>query len=111
MQATTPLAAALPRQSESKRSHRQSAPGQRATPNPLGRLDHLVEATIGADMRLIYGMLVPMLMVFALIVPMVLAPSYWLVGLVLMFELCCLAFIVTKLLAMLDEPEGDGSTG
>jgi hypothetical protein len=71
--------------------------------NPLRRLDRSVEALLGADLRLIYGMAAPMLLVIAVILALAVTPSYWLVGATLVLELSCLAFVVTKLLAMLDE--------
>lgn len=75
--------------------------------NPLHHLDGTLESLFGTDLRLIYGMAAPMLLVIAVIMALVLTPSYWLVGATVVLELCCLAFVVTKLLAMLDETDSE----
>jgi hypothetical protein len=82
-----------------------------AQPNPLQRLDATVEHAIAADMRLLYGMLVPMLFVCGVILLLVLNPSEWLVAAAVAAELLCLTLIVTKILAMLAETDTPDPAG
>jgi hypothetical protein len=63
---------------------------------------------LGADMRLIYGMLVPILMVCGLIIVLAFSPSAWLVGLIVLFELLGLALVVYGFMVMMrDDAEDD----
>ncbi len=80
---------------------------KRAVPDPLHGLDREVERDLGADMRLLYGMLVPILAVCGLIVWLVFARSYWVVAAAVVLELAALGLIVVKLMAMLAEGEAD----
>lgn len=75
------------------------------TADPLHDLDVAIESTLGADLRLIYGMLVPVLLIVGLIIALVVERSYWLVAAALIPEIACLGFIVMKIMAMLDEPD------
>ncbi len=77
--------------------------------DPLHGLDTAVESAVGADMRLLYGFLAPILFVCGMIIVLALAPSYWLVAAALAPEVALLFFIVTKIMAMLNEPE-EGET-
>lgn len=80
--------------------------------DPLHDLDVAVESAVGADLRLLYGMLVPVLLVVGLILALVIGRTYWLVAAALIPEIALLLFIVVKILAMLDEPDPDrASTG
>lgn len=75
--------------------------------DPLHRLDQTLASWLDVDLRLIYGMGVPVVCVVAAMVAMFLHPTYVLVGAVLALELLCLSLVVTKLLAMLNEPNDD----
>lgn len=104
MQSTAPITAVPQRASNSPRSPRQI---RRGPLNPMHHLDQLIDSVIGADMRLIYGMAVPMLLVCGVILALVTSPSYWLVAAAIVAELCCLSLIVTKLMAMLGETDDE----
>lgn len=71
--------------------------------------DSSVERVLGADMRLVYGILVPILMVVGLIIVLALQPTAWLVGAILVIEVAALATVVTGLLGMMttDDDEED----
>jgi hypothetical protein len=94
-------------------SHVRTRPAtvERATPTrprsaePLHHLDLAVAGFLGADIRLIYGLAVPVLLVVAAMLPMFFRPSYWLVGALMVLVVCCVAFIVTKVMAILDAPD------
>jgi hypothetical protein len=73
----------------------------------FGGLDRSVERVLGADMRLIYGMTAPILMVIGLIIVLALLPATWLVITILVFELAMLAIVVGGLMTMLGENEED----
>lgn len=77
-------------------------------PNAFRAFDASVERVLGADMRLIYGMLVPILMVCGLIIVLAFSPSAWLVGLILLFELLGLALVVYGFIVLIrDDDEHD----
>jgi hypothetical protein len=63
---------------------------------------------LGADMRLVYGILVPVLLVVGLIVLLALKPVTWLLVAIVVVEVGALAVVVTGLLGMMsgnsDEP-------
>lgn len=82
-------------------SHAPAQPSR----NPLARFDGLLDRMIGCDMRLIYGVGMPMLLVCAVIVALAFSPSVWLVAVTIILEFACLGFIVMKLMAMLGEGE------
>lgn len=69
--------------------------------------DAAAERTLGVDMRMIYGMLIPILMVCGLIVLLALKPETWLVIAVLLLECAALGVVVTGFLGMLNEDEDD----
>jgi hypothetical protein len=73
--------------------------------DPLGGLDRRLQSWLGVDLRLIYGTGVPMVCVVAATIAMFKHPTYVLVGSILVFELLCLALVLTKVFAMLDEPD------
>ena len=79
--------------------------------DPLHGLDVAVESAVGADVRLLYGFLVPILLVCGLIIVLALSPSYWLVAAALVPEIALLFFMVTKILAMLNEPDRSETSG
>jgi hypothetical protein len=76
---------------------------------PLRRLDVAVETALGADLRMLYGLGFPVLFIVALMIPMFLAPSYWLDGAVLAMTVVVMGFVVVKFLKMLDEAPVDAS--
>ena len=69
--------------------------------------DAAAERALGSDMRMIYGMLIPILMVCGLIVLLALKPETWLVIAVLVLECAALGVVVTGFLGMLNEDEDD----
>lgn len=77
--------------------------------DPLAGLDRWIEKVIGADFKLIYGVLMPMLLICGVILAIVFTQSVWVVAVTLVLELAFLAFIVVKLMAMLGEGEHEGS--
>lgn len=77
-------------------------------PHAFRGFDQSVERTVGADMRLLYGMLVPILMICGVIVVLALSPATWLVVIVMVLELAALAVVGYGLAGMLNEPSEDG---
>ncbi len=67
--------------------------------------DATVERSLGVDVRLLYGMAVPILMVCGLIVLLALKPETWVVIAVLVLEVCALGVVITGFLAMLNEDD------
>lgn len=63
-----------------------------------------VEHLLGADMRLIYGMAVPILIVCGLIVILALSPAVWLVAAILALELAVLSVVIYGFV-LLNEPD------
>ncbi len=86
-------------------AHRIPRPRAPRHPDPLHGLDTSVESALGVDLRLLYGMLVPVLLIVGLIIALVLVRSYWLVAAALVPEIACLGLIVVKTMAMIDEPD------
>ena len=74
----------------------------------LTRLDAVLEDRLGADLRLIYGLAVPVLVLLALMIPMFAFPSYWLDGAVFVCVVGAAGVIVMQVMAMLAEP-ADGA--
>ncbi len=72
--------------------------------NPFKGFDDSVERTLGADMRLIYGFAVPILMVVGLIVVLALSPATWLVITIVVIEVAALGVVLTGFIGMLNEP-------
>jgi hypothetical protein len=75
-------------------------------PNEPNFDDH-VERAIGADMRLIYGIGVPVLAVTALIIVMALSKTAWVDGVVLVAAVAALGLVVWGFMRMMrdDGPE------
>jgi len=71
--------------------------------------DTSVERTIGVDMRLLYGMLIPILMICGLIVLLALSPQTWLVIAVLLLEVAALGVVITGFVGMLND-DGEEDT-
>jgi hypothetical protein len=75
-------------------------------PEPVFRgFEKSVERTLGADMRLIYGFAVPMLMVIGLIIVLALSPTTWLVVTILILELAALGIVLTGFIGVLSDDE------
>jgi hypothetical protein len=85
-------------------SHDRS--GRSATLNPFARLDLSIERMLGTDFKIIYGVLVPMLVVCGVIILLAFHPAVWLVAVTLILEMALLALVVIKLLAMLGDDDG-----
>ena len=69
--------------------------------------DSSIERLLGADMRLIYGMAAPILMIIGLIVVLGLSPAPWLVAAILVIEIGGLGVVVAGLLEMLNDEDED----
>lgn len=69
--------------------------------------DSSVERVLGADMRLLYGILAPIVMVVGLIVVLALRPATWLVAAVVVVEIAALATVVVGLLGMMSTDDDD----
>jgi hypothetical protein len=76
-------------------------------PNAFRGFDQSVERALGADMRLLYGMLVPILMICGVIIVLALTPAIWLVAIILVLEIGALAVVGYGLAGMLNEPSDD----
>ena len=108
MQATAPIHAFA------RKHHLSSSPPREPKPrtrlDPLHGVDQAIGSVIDADLRLLYGMLVPIAIVFGLIIWSFLSQSYWLVGVSVAVEFSMIVLIVVKVLAMLDEPDAQEQT-
>ena len=60
---------------------------------------------LGADLRLLYGIAVPILMVLGLILVLALNPVKWVVAVIVVCEIGGLALIVTGLYAMMSDDD------
>ena len=80
-------------------------------PNAFRGFDQSVERAIGADMRLLYGMLVPIWMICGVIIVLALSPATWLVAIILVLEIGALAVVGYGLAGMLNEPPDDREDG
>jgi hypothetical protein len=81
-------------------------------PNAFRGFDESVERAVGADMRLLYGLLVPILMIWGVIVVLALTPAVWLVASIVVLELAALAVVGYGLAGMLNEaPDNDSDDG
>ena len=81
---------------------------ERSHTNParvFHEFDATVERSLGVDARLLYGMLIPILMVCGLIILLALNPETWLVIAVVLFEAAALGVVITGFLAMLGEDD------
>jgi hypothetical protein len=84
-----------------------------ATPDPhhhenaFRGFDESAERVLGADMRLIYGMAAPILMIVGLIVILALSPGVWLLATIMLLELALLGVVVYGFTGLLNEPENE----
>ncbi len=74
------------------------APIFRGFDNALGRF-------LGADMRLLYGMAGPISGIVALLIALAFYPHVWLVGVILVCEVVCLAIVVKAFMEMMDSED------
>jgi hypothetical protein len=65
--------------------------------------DRSVERVLGVDVRLLYGMVVPILMISGLIVLLALSPQTWLQIAVLLLELAALGVVLTGFVGILND--------
>lgn len=77
--------------------------------NPFRGFDESVERLLGADMRLIYGFAIPILMVVGLIVILALSPATWLVIAIVVMEVAAMGVVLTGFIGMLNEPDDEGA--
>jgi len=75
--------------------------------NPFRGFDDSVERTVGADMRLIYGLGAPILLVLGVIVILAVSPATWLVVAIVLIEIAALAIVLTGFMGMLNQPDED----
>ena len=81
---------------------------ERSHTNParvFHEFDATIERSLGVDARLLYGMLIPILMVCGLIILLALNPETWLVIAVVLFEAAALGVVITGFLSMLGEDD------
>jgi hypothetical protein len=69
--------------------------------------DESVAQMLGTDMRLLYGMLVPILMIVGLVIMLTQYLAAWLVGAIVIVEIGGLALVVTAILEMMSDDESD----
>ncbi|HET9102529.1 MAG TPA: hypothetical protein VFN55_04190 [Solirubrobacteraceae bacterium] len=72
------------------------------------RFDRRVQRRLGADMRLLYGLSVPILAVVGLIAVLGLSPSPWLVAAGLGLEVIALGVVLVGFSALLGETDDSG---
>ena len=68
-------------------------------------LDARVERLLGADMRLIYGMAVPILVIVGLVIVLALHPQSWVVAVIVLLEVAALGLVLTGIFGMLEDEE------
>jgi len=85
----------------------QPDPHARPSRHPFRGFDQSTIRLFGADMRLIYGMGVPILMIIGMIVLLALSPETWLVVTILLLEITALGVVLSGLFGMLDEEEDE----
>jgi hypothetical protein len=82
-----------------------TAPNHQQHENAFRGFDQSVERVLGADMRLVYGMAVPILMIVGLIVILALSPAVWLVAAIVVLELAALGVVAYGFVGLLEEPD------
>jgi zinc transporter ZupT len=81
------------------------SPDPRPHEHPFRGFDRSVQHVLGADMRMLYGMAIPVLMVVGMIIVLALSPATWLVISILVLEVAALALVVYGLMGLLNESE------
>jgi hypothetical protein len=74
--------------------------------NAFRGFDECVERVLGADMRLVYGMAAPILMILGLVTILALSPAVWLLATIMLLELALLGVVVYGFAGLLGE-DGD----
>lgn len=74
---------------------------------PLRNFDRSMEQWLGADMRLLYGMAIPILTVVGVICILALSPATWLVVAVLVVEGAMLGLVGVGFAGLFTEDGGD----
>ena len=85
----------------------QPTPHARPSRHPFRGFDESTIRLFGADMRMLYGMGVPIAMIIGLIVLLALSPTTWLVVAILLLEITALGIVLSGLFGMLDEHDAD----
>ncbi|HSO97423.1 MAG TPA: hypothetical protein VLP43_00595 [Solirubrobacteraceae bacterium] len=71
----------------------------------MAGFDRSMERWLGADMRLLYGMGVPILMITGLIIVLALSPGAWLVATILVIEVLLAGAVIVGFTGMLNESD------
>ena len=79
------------------------APTRTDDHHPFRGFNDSVTRTLGADARLLYGMLVPILVIVDLIILLALNPTQWLVAVIVVLEIGALALVVAGFLDLLSQ--------
>ncbi len=72
----------------------------------LRDLDRSVERILGADIRLLYGLLIPILIIVGFVIALALNHAAWLVGVILVLELAALMLVVVEIFKMMGDEQG-----
>lgn len=83
-------------------------PHQSEHENAFHGFDESVERVLGADMRLVYGMAVPILVIVGLIVILALSPATWVVAAIVLLEVAALGVVIYGFMGLLNEPDDEG---
>jgi chromate transport protein ChrA len=76
--------------------------------SPFRPFDRAVERILGADMRLLYGMAVPVILLSVLIaLGLGYAASPWMVGVLMLLEAALLGVVMIGLMGMMDSRDDD----
>lgn len=82
-----------------------------ASPPPhesaLRGFDRSVTHLLGVDMRILYGMGVPILVIVGLVIVLALQPAEWLVGVILVVEVAALGLILKGIAEILNSADID----
>jgi len=84
-------------------STESSDPSYTSLSHALRGFDRSVERVLGVDVRLLYGMVVPILMISGLIVLLALSPQTWLQIAVVLVEIAALGVVVTGFVGILND--------
>lgn len=73
--------------------------------------DARVERLLGADLRLIYGMTVPILVIVGLVIVLALHPQSWIVAAIVVIEVAALGLVLTGIFGMLEDEDPGKDAG
>jgi ABC-type uncharacterized transport system fused permease/ATPase subunit len=79
-----------------------------STPHHSQSISERLERAIGADMRLIYGIAIPMLATIGFIIALAISGQGWMVPAVVVFLVITLAVVVFGLFEMMNDDDQDG---